>query len=99
VISEAAGEQRKTTAPATSSGSPIRCSAAIRALEVRDRHLLGGDVTHPAAGVVDEQVERPQLLHGRRDGRLDLVEASDVHLQRHGTTAVGANLVRESVVA
>src|SRR5262249_11173809 len=30
VISDAAGEQRKTTAPATSSGSPIRCSAAIR---------------------------------------------------------------------
>src|SRR6185437_8599724 len=29
VISAAAGEHRKTAAPATSSGSPIRCNAAI----------------------------------------------------------------------
>jgi len=30
VISDAAGEARNTTAPATSSGVPIRCSAAMR---------------------------------------------------------------------
>src|SRR5690242_2462359 len=30
VISDAAGEARKTTAPATSIGSPMRCSPAIR---------------------------------------------------------------------
>ena len=30
VINDAAGEARNTTAPATSIGSPIRCSAAIR---------------------------------------------------------------------
>src|SRR5215472_3000905 len=30
VISDAAGEARKTTAPATSIGSPMRCRAAMR---------------------------------------------------------------------
>ena len=30
MISDAAGEARKTTAPATSIGSPIRCRPAIR---------------------------------------------------------------------
>jgi hypothetical protein len=32
VISEAAGEARNTTAPDTSTGLPIRCSAAIRSM-------------------------------------------------------------------
>src|SRR5688572_16133501 len=32
VMSEAAGEARNTTTPATSIGSPIRCRAAIRAI-------------------------------------------------------------------
>jgi len=32
VISDAAGEARNTTAPATSIGSPMRCSAAMRVL-------------------------------------------------------------------
>src|ERR1700733_11343828 len=32
VMSEAAGEARKTTAPATSIGSPMRCKAAMRSI-------------------------------------------------------------------
>src|SRR5439155_14656491 len=40
-----------------------------RVLEIRNRHRLGGYVTDPSAGVVDEEVKRPELVHGRHDRR------------------------------
>jgi hypothetical protein len=39
-------------------------------------------VARSATGVVDEQVERPELLDCHRNGSLDLIELSHIHLQR-----------------
>ena len=63
VISEAAGEQRNTTAPATSSGSPTRCSAAMRSS------------TSARVGIGERRLRSRRADERRRDG----VDVDPVH--------------------
>jgi hypothetical protein len=75
-----------------------------QALEVEVDHpvpLLGGRVLDRAqqhlAGVVDEDVEPPQLLDGAVDRGNGLLLVGDVGLDRQGGVALAANLCREAL--
>src|SRR5579863_5554274 len=74
VIREAAGEARKTTAPATSRGSPIRWRAAIRSItsarKAGQRHGLGATLSLLAsADLRYSALTWPILVRRRRFSR------------------------------
>ena len=68
------------------------------ALEGLVAELLGGHEPGAASRVVDEQVERPELRDGLRDGGLDLAPPGHVHLQRQRPAADRADLAREAAI-
>src|SRR5437899_1711440 len=69
----------KMTAHAISSGRPRRCSGTSRA--------------DPVAGVVDQDIDAPELVQSLRDGAVDLPSVTDVALDGEGAAALGAHEV------
>src|SRR5207249_2565617 len=89
VISEAAGEARNTTAPATSIGSPMRCSAAI--LSRTSARFCGTERYSSVPGVFHQDVELREACLSFIHSTENLLHARNIHLQGQGPPSQAFN--------